>query len=51
MNRVLALQKLTLTSPQAGFGQASFNETLFEETLLISSASGICQPTGLVTAS
>jgi hypothetical protein len=54
MNRVLALQRLTCTSPQNGFEEAFSKETLFEETFMMSSASGICAPqcsTGMAAAS
>jgi len=44
MNHVLALQRLTCASPHNGFEEAFAKETLFEETFLMSSASGICAP-------
>jgi hypothetical protein len=44
MNRVLALQRLTCTSPQNGLGEAFPKEMPFEESFLMSSASGICAP-------
>lgn len=52
MNHVLALQRLTCASLQNGFEQAFSKEMLFEETFLMSSASGICTPqcsTGLAS--
>jgi len=44
MNHVLALQRLSIASPQSGFEEAFSKEMLFEETFLMSSASGICAP-------
>lgn len=44
MNHVLALQRLSCASPQNGFEQVFSKEMLFEETFLMSSASGICAP-------
>jgi len=40
MNHILALQRLTCTSPEEAFSK----EMLLEETFLMSSASGICAP-------
>jgi len=54
MNHVLALQRLTGISSHNGLGEAFPKETLFEETFLMSSASGICAPqcsTGMAAAS
>ncbi len=54
MNHILALQRLTYAPPQNGFEEIFLKETLFEETFLMSSASGICAPqcsTGLAVAS
>lgn len=51
MNQVLALQKLTCTSARTGVQEVFFTEPLFEETVLMSSASGICATTGVMTKS